>query len=136
MAKVNPLTKIISLSSILAVGFLFIVLAGAIFGNWLPIIIGAIFALSHIPLIVCKSLNSNGYIDDLSESSTYIIDFGRWLSSFLLISGFALSILLSHCHIITFSSMVLTIIGGLLIYGTVVYFTSFFDSNQSDEFEI
>ena len=136
MTQINPLTKIISLSSILAVGFLFIVLAGAIFGNWLPLIIGILFAFAHIPLVICKSLNKNGFIDDLSESSTYIIDFGRWLSSFLLISGFALPILLSHCHIIKFAAMVLTILGGVLIYGTVVYFTSFFDSNDSDEFEI
>lgn len=38
--KINPLTKIIGLSAVLSAGFLMVVLAGAIYGNWFPILIG------------------------------------------------------------------------------------------------
>lgn len=132
MSTISPLSKIIGLSSVLAVGFLFIVLAGAIFGNWIVLFVGLIFAVGYLPVVATQGFLSNGFYDDLmNESSNQVQDLGRFVSSFLTVSGLALPIVLLHCHYLTYTAMVMTEVGGALIYATVVVFTSFFD--QSDD---
>lgn len=42
----------------------------------------------------------------------------------------ALPVLLAHCAYISYPAMVMSIIGGLLIYGTVISFTMFFQAEQ------
>ena len=42
----------------------------------------------------------------------------------------ALPILLAHCGLILVPAMVMSIIGGLLIYGTIISFTMFFQEEQ------
>jgi hypothetical protein len=36
----------------------------------------------------------------------------------------------AHCALISFSAMFMSIIGGLLIYGTIISFTMFFQEEQ------
>ncbi len=67
-----------------------------------------------------------------SGSSSAIIDFGRWLTGFLVVMGAALPVVLAHSSHITYMSMVMSIVGGLLIYGTIVAFTLFF--RETEEF--
>lgn len=42
----------------------------------------------------------------------------------------ALPALLAHCALINYPAMVMSIIGGLLIYGTIISFTMFFQEEQ------
>lgn len=42
----------------------------------------------------------------------------------------ALPALLAHCGIIVAQAMVMSILGGLLIYGTIISFTMFFQEEQ------
>lgn len=42
----------------------------------------------------------------------------------------ALPALLAHCGLIQAPAMVMSIIGGLLIYGTIISFTMFFQEEQ------
>jgi hypothetical protein len=42
----------------------------------------------------------------------------------------ALPILLAHCALITMPAMAMSIVGGLLIYGTIISFTQFFKEEQ------
>jgi hypothetical protein len=42
----------------------------------------------------------------------------------------ALPILLAHCALITTPAMAMSIVGGLLIYGTIISFTEFFKEEQ------
>ncbi|CAH2353812.1 vacuolar protein sorting-associated protein 55 [[Candida] railenensis] len=138
--KLNPLNKIIGLSIVLSMGFLLVVLAG-IYGNWFPIIIGIVFAFAHIPIIVSNVL-SEGYGDydfnfdtTSSNSPNAAKEVGLFLSAFLLISALSLPVLLHHSRILTTTAMVLTIIGGGLIYGTVYTFSSFFRDEEEEELE-
>ena len=118
----NPLNKIIGLSVILSVGFLLVILAG-IYGNWFPIIVGIIFAVAHLPVAITKNIASNSdydfNFDSTTTNSRAVIEIGQFLTAFLLVSGVYLPILLNHSLILTKTAMVLTIVGGLLIYGTV-----------------
>ena len=42
----------------------------------------------------------------------------------------ALPALLAHCALIQYPAMVMSIVGGLLIYGTIISFTTFFQEEQ------
>lgn len=42
----------------------------------------------------------------------------------------ALPVLLAHSHIIQIPAMVMSIVGGLLIYGTIISFGMFFQEDQ------
>lgn len=47
-----------------------------------------------------------------------------------------LPLVLHHSNVIRTPATILSIIGGVLIYTTVVLFTSFFDDSEEDEFAI
>lgn len=42
----------------------------------------------------------------------------------------ALPIVLAHCALIQIPAMVMSIVGGLLIYGTIISFTMFFQEEE------
>ncbi len=42
----------------------------------------------------------------------------------------ALPALFAHCALIRYSAMAMSIVGGLLIYGTIISFTMFFQEEQ------
>ncbi|ABN64503.2 predicted protein [Scheffersomyces stipitis CBS 6054] len=135
--KSNPLNKIISLSILLSMGFLLVILAG-IYGNWFPIIIGIIFGIAHLPVAITRAVASSSDYDfnfDPSSSSAgnVVKEFGEFLSAFLVMTGLYLPVLLEHSHILTKTAMVLTIVGGCLIYGTVYTFSSFFDEPEEED---
>ncbi|CAK7903615.1 vacuolar protein sorting-associated protein 55 [[Candida] anglica] len=135
--KGNPLNKIIGLSIVLSMGFLLVVLAG-IYGNWFPIINGIIFAVAHLPVVISKAVSENGDYDfnfdpSVASSGNAIKEFGSFLSAFLVVTGFYLPVLLHHSRILTTTATILTIIGGMLIYGTVYAFSSYFVEEDSEE---
>ncbi|RCK65689.1 Vacuolar protein sorting-associated protein 55 [Candida viswanathii] len=135
--KKNPLNKIIGLSVVLAVGFLLVILAG-IYGNWFPIIIGLIFAVAHLPVAITRNISSSSDYDFNFDSTTananVLVEVGQFVTAFLLVTGVYLPILLNHSLILTKTAMVLSIVGGLLIYGTVYLFSHYFDEpNEEDE---
>lgn len=135
----NPLNKIIGLSIVLSMGFLLVVLAG-IYGNWYPIINGIICAVAHLPVAITKALTSssdyNYNFDPVSLSQGGVLkEIGQFLSAFLVITGIYLPVLLHHSLILTKTAMVLTIIGGGLIYGTVYTFSSYFDEPSEDNID-
>ncbi|KAK6595695.1 vacuolar protein sorting 55 superfamily [Botrytis cinerea] len=65
--------------------------------------------------------------DDFSDSSSSgVLDLGRFATGFLCMMGVALPAVLAHSHIITVPAMFMSIIGGVLIYGTIISFGMFF----------
>lgn len=135
--NVHPLNRIIGLSVILSVGFLLVILAG-ILGSWYPIIIGVIFAVAHLPVVITRSISDSSDYDfnfDPSNSSNanLIVEFGQFTTAFLLVTGFYLPIVLHHSLILTKTAVVLTIAGGVLIYGTVYTFSHYFDEPEEED---
>lgn len=135
--KKNPLNKIIGLSVVLSMGFLLVVLAG-VYGNWFPIVDGIIFAVAYLPVIITRAaFNLSDYdfnFDPYTTSQTLVIkEFGQFLSAALLVTGFYLPIVLHHSLILTKTAVVLTIVGGVLIYGTVYTFSQVFDIQEDVE---
>ncbi|EEH03067.1 vacuolar sorting-associated protein [Histoplasma capsulatum] len=88
------LKTIISLSFILAIGFLLVILSAALWHNFLPLLVVATYVIAPLP---------------------------NWIS---------LPALLAHSGAIQMSAMVMSILGGLLIYGTIISFSMFFQEQE------
>lgn len=117
-------------------GFLLVILAG-VYGNWFPIIDGIICAIAHLPIVITKAISDpNDYdfnIDaNMSSQGNFLKETGQFVSAFLIISGLYLPIILHNSLILTKTAMVLTIVGGGLIYGTVYVFSLFFDETDDE----
>ncbi|KAI4240069.1 MAG: hypothetical protein LQ352_007719 [Teloschistes flavicans] len=122
------LKTIIALSFVLAIGFLLVILSSALWRNYLPLLVVATYVLAPLPNWICGRCSNP---DDFMESSgNAVVDFGRFCTGFLVVMGIALPSLLAHCGLIEVSAMAMSIIGGLLIYGTIVSFTMFFQEEQ------
>jgi hypothetical protein len=66
----------------------------------------------------------------MESSGSAIVDFGRFMTGFLVVMGVALPVLLAHCELIKVPAMAMSIAGGLLIYGTIISFTMFFQEES------
>ncbi|SMN19380.1 similar to Saccharomyces cerevisiae YJR044C VPS55 Late endosomal protein involved in late endosome to vacuole trafficking [Maudiozyma saulgeensis] len=130
--KVSPLTKIISLSGFLALGFLLVILSCALFHNYYPLYDILIFLLAPIPnSLFSKASYSSS--DFMSESSGSGSDLGHFLTGMLVTSGIALPLVFYHCNLIGSLSCTMSMMGGLIIYSSVVIFSWFFHSNWDNE---
>ncbi|GME44803.1 vacuolar protein sorting 55 superfamily [Neofusicoccum parvum] len=122
------LKTIIALSFVLAIGFLLVILSCALWHNYFPLLVVATYVIAPLPNWVCgRAANPDDFME---SSSSAVIDFGRFLTGFLVVMGIALPALLAHCALISSSAMVMSIIGGLLIYGTIISFTMFFQEDE------
>ncbi|KAM9886560.1 hypothetical protein OXX79_014111 [Metschnikowia pulcherrima] len=83
-----------------------LVVLAGISGNWFPIVDGIIFAIAYLPVII-------------SRSSGSISQFCSIIRIFL-----------------TTTAVVLTLLGGSLIYGTVYTFSQTFDNPEDSEGDI
>lgn len=132
----NPLNKIIGLSIVLSMGFLLVVLAG-VSGNWFPIVDGVIFAVAYLPVVVTRAaFNSSDYDFNFDPHTTLqtlaIQEAGKFVLAALLVTGVYLPILLHHSLILTRTAVVLTLLGGVLIFGTVYTFSQAFDTPDDE----
>ncbi|KAK9469974.1 vacuolar protein sorting 55 [Dipodascopsis tothii] len=131
MPSTNPLSKIIVLASVLAAGFLLIILSCALYNNWLPLLVVGVFLIAPLPNTICERYqNSDDFMSEGSGSSA--VDFGRYLTGFFVVTGLALPVALAHARVIGAEAMLMSISGGLLVYGTIITFTLFF--RESEEF--
>ncbi|KAK9234869.1 vacuolar protein sorting 55 [Lipomyces kononenkoae] len=131
MPSANPLSKIIVLASVLAAGFLLIILSCALFNNWLPLLVVGVFLIAPIPNAICERYSNND--DFMSEGSgNAVVDFGRYITGFFVVTGLALPVALAHSRVIGLPAMIMSIAGGLLVYGTIITFTLFF--SETEEF--
>ncbi|CAI4045033.1 hypothetical protein SUVZ_10G2290 [Saccharomyces uvarum] len=132
--KVSPLTKIISLSGFLALGFLLVILSCALFHNYYPLFDILIFLLAPIPNTLFSTGNQYHTSDFMSDSSNTGQDLAHFLTGMLVTSGVALPVVFYHCQLIGHLSCIMCMTGGLIIYSSIVIFKWFFkkDFNEDD----
>ncbi|KAI7530290.1 hypothetical protein KC331_g14746 [Hortaea werneckii] len=122
------LKTIILLSFILAIGFLLVILSSALFKDYLTLLVVATYVVAPIPNWICGKAQSQ---DDFMDSgSNGVVELGRFMTGFLVVMGIALPVVLAHCDQIRVESMVMSIVGGLLIYGTIISFGMFFAEQE------
>ncbi|GAB1725898.1 hypothetical protein KC363_g3882 [Hortaea werneckii] len=122
------LKTIILLSFILAIGFLLVILSSALFKDYLTLLVVATYVVAPIPNWICgKAQNQDDFMD---SGSNGVVELGRFMTGFLVVMGIALPVVLAHCDQIRVESMVMSIVGGLLIYGTIISFGMFFAEQE------
>lgn len=122
------LKTIIALSFVLAVGFLLVILSCALWKAYYPLLVVATYVLAPVPNWICSHCANP---DDFVESSgAAVLDLGRFCTGFLVVMGLALPVILAHSGIIAVPAMIMSVIGGLLIYGTIISFAMFFQEEQ------
>jgi len=122
------LKTIIALSFVLAVGFLLVILSCALWKVYYPLLVVATYVIAPVPNWICGRCASP---DDFVESSgAAVLDLGRFCTGFLVVMGIALPVVLAHSHLIETGAMVMSVVGGLLIYGTIISFGMFFQEEQ------
>ncbi|KAI6109215.1 vacuolar protein sorting 55 protein [Pisolithus croceorrhizus] len=124
------LKTVILLSFVLAVGFLLIILSCALWANWLPFLVALIFVLAPLP----NALFAHCGADDFSahESTASAVDLGRFITATVVVTGFALPIVLTHSEVIKPAACVMSIIGGGLVYGTILAYAAAFRQDYSE----
>jgi len=122
------LKTIISLSFVLAIGFLLVILSCALFKQYLPLLVVVTYVLAPLPNWICgRCANPDDFVE---SGNNAIVDFGRFCTGFLVLMGVALPAVLAHSAHIRWMAAVMSIVGGLLIYGTIIAFGMFFQEEQ------
>jgi len=122
------LKTIIALSFVLAIGFLLVILSAALWKNYLTLLVVLTYVLAPVPNWLCGRAATHD--DFMDGGGTGVVDLGRFMTGFFVVMGIALPAMFAHCDLITPAAMVMSIIGGLLIYGTIMSFTMFFTEEQ------
>ncbi|KAI7904009.1 vacuolar protein sorting 55 [Cokeromyces recurvatus] len=126
------LRSIISLAFVLAIGFLLVILSCALYYNWWPLLVVATYILAPLPNALCTRCAGE---DDVMSGyyNSGIIDAGHFITGIFIVTGFCLPLVLAHAEVITVPAMIMSIAGGLLVYGTIITYTHFF-AHQDDSF--
>lgn len=121
-------SAVILLSFVLAVGFLLIILSCALWANWLPLLVGMFknmhvtnlylmcllealtFVLAPLPNAVFSHCGGDEFSASYEGSGP--VDLGRFITSFIVVTGFALPIVLTHSEIIRPGACAMSIVGG------------------------
>jgi len=125
------LRTVILLSFVLAVGFLMIILSCALWHNWLPLLVALTFVLAPLPNALFSHCGSDDFVTSYGEASGPV-DTGRFLTSIIVVSGLALPVILAHSEVIDPRAYVMSIIGGGLVYGTILAYSAAFKQEDSE----
>lgn len=118
-------------TQVLAIGFLLVILSCALYHSYFPLLVPATYILAPLPNFICsRCAPADDFMGSDSSASSAFLDFGRFMTGFLVVMGIALPVLLAHCWIIVMPAAVMSIVGGALIYGTIVSFTMFFQEDE------
>jgi len=123
------LKTVILLSFVLAVGFLMIILSCALYSNWLPLLVALTFVLAPLPNALFAHCGGDDFSTDEGSSP---VDLGRFITAFIVVTGFSLPLVLAHSEIIKSGASVMSLIGGGLVYGTIVAYTAAFRQDDSE----
>ncbi|KAI9365440.1 vacuolar protein sorting 55 [Zopfochytrium polystomum] len=92
--------------------------------NWLPLLVVLTYVLAPIPNWVAKRVA--GGSDFFSEENRGVLETGYFVTSFFVVSGFAIPFVLAHASLISVPAMYMSLIGGILIYLTILGYLHFF----------
>lgn len=84
---------IISLSFVLAVGFLLVILSCALFKEYLPLLVVATYVLAPVPNWICgRCANPDDFVE---SSGAAVLDLGRFFTGFFVVMGIGTALLSS-----------------------------------------
>merc|ERR1712000_511914 len=92
------------------------------------VLVVATYIIAPVPNWICgRCANPDDFVE---SSGAAVLDLGRFFTGFFVVMGMALPVVLAHSGLIQIEAMIMSIVGGLLIYGTIVSFSMFFHEEQ------
>jgi hypothetical protein len=119
---------IITLAFMLATAILLVILSCALDNNWLPLLVVLTYVLAPIPNRIAKAMSQRDY----GEIHGGNLEIGYFFTSIFITTGFGIPLVLNHAEVITNHAMIMSIIGGLLIYSTILGYMFFFTEQVED----
>ncbi|KAK3825086.1 MAG: vacuolar protein sorting 55 [Benniella sp.] len=119
---------VIGLAFVLALGFLLVIMSCALYGNWWPLFVVGTYVLAPLPNVVFGRLADRQ--DFMSDYQGGFADAGYFLTGLMVVTGFCLPVVLAHASVITIPAMIMSISGGILIYGTIIAYSRFFSEDE------
>ncbi|KAL3902176.1 MAG: hypothetical protein SGCHY_000027 [Lobulomycetales sp.] len=127
------LLQIVGLSLLLSIGILSCILSCALWANWLPLLPLLVFVLAPIPNLLCSRLHASAATFFSSSSPSHgFLETGYFITAFLVSSGLGLPLVLLHSGAITFWAMLLSVIGGSMVYATIVGYMALFIASPDE----
>ncbi|CAB52733.2 Vacuolar sorting protein Vps55 [Schizosaccharomyces pombe] len=126
----SDLRKIIGLSSVLAVGFMLVILSCALFKNWYPLLIVIPFILAPLPNLLTKKYSTSH--DFLQEEDRNLLDFGRFTFGATICTGFALPIVFVNVGLIGTAAATMSCVGGSIIFLVITLYSQAFVQHEEE----
>eukprot|EP00164_Ancoracysta_twista_P024059 GFYU01045375.1.p1 GENE.GFYU01045375.1~~GFYU01045375.1.p1 ORF type:complete len:156 (+),score=25.69 GFYU01045375.1:69-470(+) len=127
------LPTVILLSFVLALGFLLVILSCALWSNWLPLLVAVTFVIAPLPNAIFAHCGSDEYSNNYDDNtSSAAVDFGRFVTALIVVTGFAMPMVLAHSGVIDPRAAAMSIAGGGLVYGTILAYTAAFKQEESE----
>lgn len=127
----KSIQSIISLSGLLALGFLLVVLAIALYGTWLPLWLSVCFAIAPLPLLGPEGTSSDSLFDEPHGANQQP---GQFLGWFLVVTALVQPVVFWHAGRMAWGALVLSQCGGSAIFAAIVIFWQFFHQSSQAAF--
>ncbi|CAH1113963.1 unnamed protein product [Psylliodes chrysocephalus] len=111
-----------------SIGMTFLILACALpqYALWWPFFVLLFYLLAPIPTLIARRYN------DGSGSSNNCLEAAIFITMGILVSSFALPIVLARVPVIEWGACYLTLAGNFVVYATLLGFFLTFDQDDSD----
>jgi len=109
------------------------IVACIVWDNWWPLFVLGAFLLASLPNVFmgwCSEWETD-FMDDRSRSWQ---DVAYFLTGVFLASGFGIPFIMKHALVIELWPALLSLAGGLLIYGSIELYLRYFHTQKEDEF--
>eukprot|EP01107_Rhizomastix_libera_P014434 TRINITY_DN4622_c0_g1_i1.p1 TRINITY_DN4622_c0_g1~~TRINITY_DN4622_c0_g1_i1.p1 ORF type:complete len:134 (-),score=29.53 TRINITY_DN4622_c0_g1_i1:37-438(-) len=121
-------------SALFVVGFALNILACTIKtgdrgANWILFLVIIMYFFTPIPNFMCGMCNRP---DPFGDGNRGWKNSGFFLTAILIVSGIGFPLILLHAKVIDVGNMIMSLAGGVVIYGTVILYAHFFSVKEEE----
>ncbi|PSR74150.1 hypothetical protein PHLCEN_2v10106 [Hermanssonia centrifuga] len=88
------------------------------------------FVLAPLPNAIFSHCGGDDFTTDYEGSGP--VDLGRFITATVVVTGFAFPLVLAHSEVIRPGACAMSIVGGSLVYGTILAYSAAFKQDESD----
>ncbi|XP_041984805.1 leptin receptor overlapping transcript-like 1 isoform X2 [Aricia agestis] len=120
---------LVSLAFAGSIGMTFVILACALpqYKYWWPFFVVLFYALCPLPTMIARR-----YTDSAGGTNNPCMETAIFITMGILVSSFALPIVLARALVIQWGACYLTLVGNVIVYLTILGFFTIFDMDDSD----
>ncbi|CAK1551471.1 unnamed protein product [Leptosia nina] len=121
--------RLVSLAFAGSIGMTFVILACALpqYKLWWPFFVVLFYILCPIPTMIARRSS-----DSAGGSNSPCMEAAIFITMGILVSSFALPIVLARADVILWGACYLTLAGNIIVYLTILGFFTIFDMDDSD----